>query len=289
MLDIPVALLSILTPIVIGASYWAASEHGVDTIRERFYDDVITEEDGRFVAETKIRRFTGSVITYAILTQIVVSLVQTFGRDRTIASRDSEIETLRVRLDASEHERGAHLQDIQSLIAAYLLELARGPLNFRQTGDHDDRISIYRHTSDGHFQCVGRFSFNQKFDKLSDRPYRDDCGVIQKAWENGWHYESYDETQSIDTKSYRDWQSGFGYSDEEINSMRMKSCLYCGSHVLDTKRAKKIAVVIVESTDPQRHTEDSLREALEGNQSRYTSELVETLVSRMTALLEEPQ
>lgn len=164
-------------------------------------------------------------------------------------------------------------QNAQSVCEGFLQDLARGPLDFGAQAQNNERVTLYVHDSERHFQPIARFSFNQSFMKRGRSRYPENQGCIGRAWEHGWCFEilptDSDEWEAACTEQ--------GVPRTVAKALNMKSRLYCACAIQIDSTPKPIAVIVIESTDPTRYTEEQLEAVLTNDRSSYVGRLIEML------------
>lgn len=130
-------------------------------------------------------------------------------------------------------------------------------LGFGSNGGNRERITIYAHDSRGYFTAFARYSANPEYKRKSRGQYEFDSGCIGAAWRDSWYFKrDYPDPQDAAAWIARCRRDGLKH--EVAAKIRMKSRLYCGFRI-DSIRREPLAVVVVESTDPDRYSEDELR------------------------------
>ncbi len=171
-------------------------------------------------------------------------------------------------------------QDFEAISQGYITSIARN-LGFGSKTEKTERITIYAHDSANNvFIPFGRYSSNPKYERRGRDFYPNNQGCIAKTWEHGrWFINDYPEWNTKQ-KDYIERAKEDGYKPTVTKKLNMKSTLYFGWRVLDTKGDKKLAVLIVESTDSNRWTKEQLEEYFE-REDRKLSEIVERLAPRL--------
>lgn len=170
----------------------------------------------------------------------------------------------------------------QLLADGVLLTLAEG-LDFK-AGDHNlERVTIYCHDPAGYFVPFGRYSRNTRFNSKGRSHYPDDEGCIGKAWEHGRHFMNGFPDPTISGREYVELTREQGLTKRAAEGLTMRSRLYFGWRVRDTSDSESLAVVIVESLDPDRYTCDDLV-AFFKSQDPFLRKFVELLQPRLPQL-----
>lgn len=147
-------------------------------------------------------------------------------------------------------------------IADMEIREAAGHLAFGDIESQAERITIYAH--DPREQCfieIARFSENPVYKKKSTNrvTYPDAQGCISLAWQRGIYFAKDYPDPVQDLEGWVGRCGRDGVPDELARRFNMKSRLYFGFRVNALDR-EPLAVVIVESTDPDRYTEEDLRD-----------------------------
>ncbi|MEW4529403.1 hypothetical protein [Maioricimonas sp. JC845] len=187
-----------------------------------------------------------------------------------------ETTQLRNELNAAKQTRELVISNAQALCDGFLQDLARGPLAFGSREENSERITLYVHDSETHFQPVGRFSFNQNYIKRGRSRYPDNQGCIGQAWQHGWYFTRLYEATDDEEAWVNDCHS-LGIPKGIARSFRMKSSLYCACTVQTNGSPQPEAVVVIESTDSLRYTEDDLKRILTEDRLNYIARLIEML------------
>lgn len=148
-------------------------------------------------------------------------------------------------------------------------------MNFRSS----ERITFYLHDDKSNFVVSGRFSFQPDYDKPGRLRYPDNEGTIARSWREitAFHHDLPDPDRA--NSSYLKVCAEQGLSPETVNNITMKSRLYYGRRIPDARGEKPLAVIIVESIEPKRYTEDQLNKVFDrtvmSNLSYIAEELLE--------------
>lgn len=189
---------------------------------------------------------------------------------------EKSLNLMEQRLQHAEVTQSLIIENAQAVCDGYLQDLARGPLEFGSKRENSERITLYIHDSEKHFQPVGRFSFNQAFIRRGRARYPDSQGCIGAAWEHSWSF-----IQLPDAKEDLErWISGcveLGVPKTTCEKLNMKSSLYCSCSIRDGEIPCPVAVIVVESTDPNRYDEDELKSVLTEDRQSYVARLVAML------------
>lgn len=165
-------------------------------------------------------------------------------------------------------------ENMKGYLDGMLLDLAVNRLKFpKDDGEGGDRISLYAHTKKGFFRPMARFSFNPRFKDVNRATYPEGQGFINCAWEGGRCYEPDLPDPETAKVRYLKRHTDFGVPEDVVEKLRMKSRLYYGIR-LDAKDATPMAVIVVESVNPTRWSEQKLIDIFEDEDRVRLAELV---------------
>ncbi|WP_025123256.1 MULTISPECIES: hypothetical protein [unclassified Serratia (in: enterobacteria)] len=128
----------------------------------------------------------------------------------------------------------------------------------KQTGlSTYDRISIY-FALDKEFSILSRYSLNPELCKIHKRNFPLDRGVLSHAWRYNEHWEGGSPTYDIGNPNqyYEYMEKEYGYSEESLNKINMKSCRYLGLSITDAD--ENIGVILFESLKTDTLTAESI-------------------------------
>ncbi len=204
-----------------------------------------------------------------------------FGLIYAHCQKRRTLSTLEDQLQAFKDERDMWLQDIHALSEAYLLSLAKGPLKFGTQDNNCERITLYVHDSNGSFLPIGRFSFNPCFTQKGRPKYPDNQGAIAKAWQHGWCFiNDYPDPHTAEI-GYQKRCEKEGIPQDVLDTIRMKSRLFCGYTIWNSSHRRQLAVLLIEATEPERYTEQELKQLLQQKEREYLCDLLERLEPRL--------
>lgn len=178
--------------------------------------------------------------------------------------------------------------DLEALAQGYVVFLAQ-QLGFGTREIPTERITIYAHDTSanngvGVFIPFGRFSYNTKYSEKGRETYPDGQGCIAETWKNGQCFiNDYPVYKEGNPKEYIKRAAKDGFEEKVVKALKMKSRLYFGWRIMDTKSYKPLAVVIVESTDQNRWQKETLEQVFT-QQNRYLSDVMERLKPRLPHL-----
>jgi hypothetical protein len=160
----------------------------------------------------------------------------------------------------------------------YLQDLGRA-LQFGQQQKNTERITLYVH--DGQrFRPVGRFSFNQAHIKRGRTYYPENQGCIGEAWKHDWCFKILSDFE-VDQAGWYKENAKLGMKKTVCDKLSMKSALLCACTLSNSQNPKPVAVLVVESTDPSRYSEDELKLILTEDRRSYIARLVEMLLPHL--------
>lgn len=147
----------------------------------------------------------------------------------------------------------------------------------------NERVSLYKLDLEK-YSCIGRFSENEIYKGRPNRLYPKHQGCIAKAWEVG----SVEDADSPDPES--DWAKyvdhhtkKYGYSEEELKVLRMKSRSFFGIRIRNEQK-KVMAVLMFESTLPNGLPFGKIKKLLNENEQKKLCSLIEALESHLPSL-----
>jgi hypothetical protein len=144
-----------------------------------------------------------------------------------------------------------------------------------------DRVSLYVHRpARRRFFLLDRLSPNPVYEEARRQEYDDGEGCIAKAWQDGSHFAI-----APDGKAWVTWCGRYGIKAKAARRIRMNSRLYFGWRVRDREKQNRLAVLMLESTDPNRWTQEFLLEYFEMKQERTLNDLL----ARIRSQIPDPQ
>lgn len=162
-------------------------------------------------------------------------------------------------------------ENVSELFDGYLYRLA-AKLGFGSKSTNCERITLYIHDKDNSFIQCGRYSANPQYKGVNRATYSDGEGCIAKGWQNGWHFDNSFPCPEDDRGGYIDYcLSEYSIQRNTTKKIKMKSRLYAVSCV--KKNEEPFAVIVVESLNMDRFSEDTLKTTLE-EQSDYLGHIV---------------
>ncbi|WP_028771953.1 hypothetical protein [Shewanella waksmanii] len=111
--------------------------------------------------------------------------------------------------------------------------------------DSNSRVTIYYEHAE-EFYLLERYSKNPTYSKVHRQKFPLNQGVISRAWEHEHHVESNcPHSTKDDYVSYL--SDAYGYEQEKIHSLTMKSCRYYAKAIIDADI--HIGVIVFEGTE----------------------------------------
>lgn|GEM_PF-3393221 len=121
-----------------------------------------------------------------------------------------------------------------------------------------DRITLYANGGTGYFTALARYSPDPVLRRKTSKIYHEEQGCIGKAWRKGEHFDNeYPDSRNEEGWLKRAKRDGLPW--DVASKIRMKSRLYYGYRI-DSRSQESLAVVILESTEPNRYLPSDLRE-----------------------------
>lgn len=253
-----------ILPFLLGILYFLSAD---ETIKYLPLDDNIKTH----IQELSIYLSIPLLIIIAIVQILQHKQIEKIGSLQKELEKVSELESENARLDENISNI---IQDMEYICNGYLYSLAKGPLEFFKSIESHERITIYLHDEKGHFYSIGRYSSNPEYGSKSREIYPSGQGNIAIAWENQMHFANDYPDPVSDPKGYSERCLRDGISEEIQKRIRMKSRLYFGYRV--SKGIKSIAVIIIESTHPDRYDYKQLQEIFD-KEKQYLCYLIDSL------------
>ncbi|MDO9326224.1 MAG: hypothetical protein Q7T80_14835 [Methanoregula sp.] len=246
------------------------------------------------VLRTTILHLATYLLIFSAFLLIITGILKYYKSERVvelkkqISDKESKISNLEKRNVELNEENIDLVMICDDIIDSLLTSIATGPLAFGETGENNERISIYIYDEEmEYFTQLGRFSQNAKYNHLGRKFYPKDQGCIGLTWQHG----SYFANNYLNPETHLE-EYAIQMKDERIpklvtRNMIMKSRLYYGYKIMDTRKSGHLAVIIVESTDPQRYTEEQLRKVFTNeHRALFISRIIEKLNSCIPRLMD---
>lgn len=189
--------------------------------------------------------------------------------------REKRLSQLMKELTQYRNTEALFIENASAMCTGYLADLGRW-LGFGTEDQNSERITLYVHDSEKHFQQVGRFSFNQSYVKSGRSRYPDAQGCIGKAWENGWAFESLPEA-AADPDGWLQACVGTGVPKSTAEKLNMQSACYAACTVRANPNASPVGVVVIESTKPDRFSQETLKQVIQEHRRGYMAWMIEAL------------
>lgn len=110
----------------------------------------------------------------------------------------------------------------------------------------EERVSIY-FVVNKEFHILDRYSSNPNYKEIHKQRFSLNQGVISKTWQKGSHHELGSPEFSVNNDGYQRYMmQNYGFSENEITSLNMKSCRLLGVAINDAD--ENIGVILFEST-----------------------------------------
>lgn len=150
-----------------------------------------------------------------------------------------------------------------------------------------ERISVYRHNGRS-FEMLGRYSLNPEYQKPGRVIYPDNEGCIGEAWSSTRGLRAFVDDLPNPTTSLGQYQarltSEWGVPEDTVQGMRMKSRTYAAFPIFDSRRTKKVAVIVFESVKRKVFNYTTLQNTLNEGEERRISNFLESMKSQEPTL-----
>ena len=162
-------------------------------------------------------------------------------------------------------------ENIKELFNGFLYKFSTSKLNFSPT----ERVTLYIHDGSETFIPFGRYSSNPAFAKKGRHEYPDSVGCVARGWTDEWHfYQSNSCPVKEEEKYLAEQKDMYSLDKGTVRQINMKSSMLCVIR-LDV-RNKPIAVIVVESINTNKYTEDEIKTTLL-TQQEYLAEMIFSL------------
>lgn len=266
---VPYAVLII--PIFFGLAVYLASGDGASMI----------VSGAGAIATFKRTAFYVSLVLAVLYIPVVAA---SFRASAKLSALQEQLKAQQEELSALAYDNAQLLEELRGALDWCLISLARGPLEFGSRQGCTERISMFVHDGDGSFLLIGRWSLHPEFSTKRRVKYPAH-GCIDKAWRHGQHFDNGYPDPAKGVK-YTKHAKRDGLKEDEISGIRMKSRLFFGYRVADTRAEKSLAVVVVEATEPDRYTVGELSQVFANGSGILLGNLVERLASRVLPSLD---
>lgn len=172
---------------------------------------------------------------------------------------------------------------IQSLYKELIKTWLRSSLKPLGLFEPCTRVTLY-YFKKNYFYYVGRYAIDPENSKENTLRFELNGGVISQAWRKQTHKElGCPEYKADDPFSYIDYvKNTYGFTEEKINSLGMKSCRYYARRIDDT--SEPIGVIVFESTSAIKITDKQIKKI-----ESYCAEHESNLVSYIRYIRENDQ
>ena len=206
-----------------------------------------------------------------ILCFYLYNLILDVNKQKLISHLQGEIGELKIENKRLEEENQEKIEAIEKYAKGFAVSLAES-LEFENT----DRVTVYSHEDDleddqGAFVPVVRYSQDPVYNSKGRGVYAGEEGCISRTWRNEKWFAA--DRPDADEDAFPDEEDEFvqrcvsqGMDPDEARGLSMKSRLYYGRVITGELDADQIAVVIIESTDPERWSLDELDQVFEARE-----------------------
>lgn len=217
-----------------------------------------------FLTKSDATKYVSLIQKGCIAAMFAVLIVQ-FGLLWLKQSILPDIDELERKLESAKRSEALLAENFRGLIIAKLREIAL-ELGFGDNDHSEERITVYvvdGNNSDKCFVNTGRYSLNPIYDKVGRPAHRVDKGFIGEAYQKRWVYGQFDG----DAANLVQWNRSSGLTKNTADNLSMPSKLYCGLSL--RIGGKVLAVIIIEATDPNRFTEQHLRDFVDQHRENW--------------------
>jgi hypothetical protein len=197
-----------------------------------------------------------------------ISILSVVAGQIIALKKSNEIDTLKARL--AEYEKD-YPQSIEEQLKALATVLKLGA---------NERISLYKFDEDDTFARLGRYSINTEYNKAGRVSYPAKEGAINKAWYgDGFYFVDNLPDPNTDLETYlQRLKEEFGINKNVARDFKMKSRCYAAYAINNTKRDKRIAIIVIESINADGLGRDRLKAVLDTESPRI-ARIMERLAS----------
>lgn len=148
-----------------------------------------------------------------------------------------------------------------------------------------ERVSLYKH-SEGRFIMLGRYSENAHFTSKGRGVYPADEGCIGRAWRSTDGYDGIDGLPDpSDEAGYAQAQlEQCGMPGETVAKLRMKPRSIAAFTIMDETGTRRSAIIVFESTNPNKFSALGLGEFLRGGKARLVTLLMAAMKNQEPSL-----
>jgi hypothetical protein len=251
---------------------------GLTAIAGAVYSDEFTTAVATTPEAQRRIKFWGMIGFFACTVAQIALAITSLKRAKRISKLELQLDQCQSQNREMLEETANFIQDVFDICDGFLYILAaHGPLE----QSHTDRVSLYaRDEKSRQFLLLGRYAVNENWRKSGRKAYPSDQGCIARAWENDEHYEA-DFPDRADVDRFKNFCNGYGIPIDVASSLRMPSRFYYGWKVRDLSGHRAIAVLILESTKPNRYTRKELRDIVDGLIGMQLRDLLQRLSPRI--------
>jgi len=186
--------------------------------------------------------------------------------------RSPGIKSLRQRVSQLEDILEQSKEDYYQLFEKQLAILANDKLGLRDT----ERVSVYKY-EESKFIMLGRYSKNPEYCKRGRGQYPANEGCIAKAWQNGEVFVASLPDPRTEEEHYLDkMKNTWGINKSVARNFKMKSRCYYG-FAIENAEQQRIAVVIIESVNPEGLVKDEINRVLVGGEGKAIANFLERM------------
>lgn len=208
-----------------------------------------------FPARTGLHEILSNTIPWAFLIFFVAAGI--FSSFRIFTQKT--IKSLSIELQKEHQNADLVANNVEALVTGLLLQLS-SRLGF--TRGEPTRLTIYVHNGNGGFISFGRHCPDPTYAGKGRTLLSANAGCIAKAWANDWCYEG--------DLAYKDARRKYQITREAYETMRMKSKFYAVKRI-DSNTSQPLAVVVLESINPNRFAENQVKSVLDGEEAYLAS------------------
>jgi len=159
-------------------------------------------------------------------------------------------------------------ENIKELFNGFLYKFSTAQLGFTPT----ERVTLYIHDGNQTFIPFGRYSSNTSFAKKGRPEYSDSIGCVARGWTDEWHFYQSSVSPLGDEEEYiKEQKEKYMLDKSTVRKMNMKSSQLCVMRLDVGKKA--IAVIVVESINPNKYVEDEIKTTL-SYQKEYLAQMI---------------
>jgi len=195
-----------------------------------------------------------------IICILVFSIIGIFTLALNKRIREKSYKALQKDLNEANSQLDRVSENIHNMFDGVVLSLSR---KFRFSKSTKARISLYINDEEkSRFVPCGRYSPDPTLSKKGRSSFSHGQGCIWKSWENDFHFDNQIPARTTAFNSYQ--LREYGIPVETCEILQMKPRLIAGKRI-DDLFDKPIAVLILESKDPNGFTEQEIRTIFESS------------------------